>query len=307
MAIPSRYYNLPMELRLLRYFVAVAEELNFTRAARRLHIAQPPLSRQIRQLEELIGVPLLVRDRRPVALTLAGKVLLREARIVLHQVQHALDLTRRSKKSEPRIIRVGIANGLGERVHPVLAAHYKRFPAVDVQCQDVFSTFQNDALRALKIDVGFLRPPVDTLHLQSQPLFKERFMALLPKSSRLAKRKKLRIRQLANETLLLHKRDVSSGVYDKVLELYRAAGVAPRVVHTRTGPWEEVGTMLVASGKGIYIGVGAVLSHPVLGSEVAAVALSEPGATIDVHMAWRRGEASPLVLDFLHSARQVFR
>jgi DNA-binding transcriptional LysR family regulator len=107
--------------------------------------------------------------------------------------------------------------------------------------------------------------------------------------------------------LLLYKREVSSGVYDKVLELYRVAGVVPKVVHTRTGPWEEVGTMLVASGKGIYIGVGAVLSHPVLGSEVAAVALSEPGATIDVHMAWRRGEASPLVLEFLHSARQVFR
>ena len=295
-----------MELRLLRYFVAVAEELNFTRAAHRLHIAQPPLSRQIRQLEELIGVQLFVRDRRRVTLTSAGRVLLREARIVLDQVRHALDLTRRSKKSEPRIIRVGIANGLGERVQPVLAAHHKQFPAVDVQCRDVFSTYQNEALRALTIDVGFLRPPVDTVHLRSQPLFKERFLVLFPKTSPLARNKKVRIRQLSNETLLLHKRDVSSGVYDKVLELYRVAGVVPKVVRTRTGPWEEVGTMLVASGKGIYLGVGAVLSHPVLGKEVAAVPLNEPGATIDVHIAWRRGEESTLILDFLKSARQVF-
>jgi len=84
-----------MELRLLRYLVAVAEELNFTRAAQRLHIAQPPLSRQIRQLEELIGVQLFVRDRRRVTLTMSGKVLLREARIVLNQFQYAVDVTRR--------------------------------------------------------------------------------------------------------------------------------------------------------------------------------------------------------------------
>lgn len=297
----------PMELRLLRYFVAVAEELNFTRAAHRLHISQPPLSRQIRHLEELVGIQLLVRDRRQVTLTVPGKILLREARIVLDQVQYAMDLTRRSKKSEPKIVRVGIANGLGERVHPVLAAHYKRFPGVDIRCQDIFSTFQNEALRALKIDVGFLRPPVDSAHLQSQPLFKERFMALLSKTSPLAKSRQIRLRQLSRETLLLHKRDVSSGVYDKVLDLYRAAGVAPKIVRTRTGPWEEVGIMLVASGKGIYIGVGAILSNSVLGKEVVAVPLSEPGATIDVHMAWRRGEESALVLDFLKSARQVFR
>ncbi len=296
-----------MELGLLRRFVAVAEELNFTCAAQRLHIAQPPLSRQIRQLEELIGVQLFVRDRRRVTLTIPGKVLLREARIVLAQFQHAVDLTRRSKKAEPRMIRVGMANGLGERVHPVLAEHHKRFPGVDVRCQDVFSSFQNDALRALNIDVGFLRPPVDTAYLQSQPIFEEQFMALLPKTSQFAKCKRVRIKQLAKETLLLHKRDVSRGVYDKILELYRQAGVVPKVVHTPTGPWEEAGTMLVASGKGIYIGVGAIFSHPVFGSEVTTVPLSEPGATIKVHMAWRKDEKSRSVLDFLDSAQEVFR
>jgi DNA-binding transcriptional LysR family regulator len=296
-----------MELRLLGYFVAVAEELNFTRAAHRLHIAQPPLSRQIRQLEELIGVQLFARDRRSVTLTNAGKVLLREARIVLDQFQHAVDLTRRSRKTEPSIVRVGIAHGLGERVHPVLSVHSRRYPAVDVQCQDVFSTFQNEALRALRIDVGFLRPPVDIAHLKSRALFKERFMALLPKTSRLAKHKKVSVKQLVNETLLLHKRDVSSGVYDKVVELYREAGVVPRVVHTRTGPWEEAGTMLVASGKGIYIGVGGALSHPVFGSEVTTVPLREPGATIEVHMAWRKDEKSKLVFDFLNSVQEVFQ
>jgi DNA-binding transcriptional LysR family regulator len=295
-----------MELRLLRYFVAVAEELNFTRAAHRLHIAQPPLSRQIRQLEGLIGGQLFVRDRRRVTLTISGKVLLREARIVLSQYQYAVDLTRRARKAEPSIVRVGIAHGLGERVHPVVVAHYRRFPGVDVQCQDVFSTFQNEALRALRIDVGFLRPPVDTAHLESRPLFEERFMALVPKTSRLAKYKKVRIKQLSHETLLLHKRDVSSGVYDKVVDLYREAGVAPRVIHTRTGPWEEAGTMLVASGKGIYIGVGAVLSHPVFGSEVTTIPLSEPGATIAVHIAWRKDEKSKLISDFVDSVQEVF-
>ena len=95
--------------------------------------------------------------------------------------------------------------------------------------------------------------------------------------------------------------------FDKVVDLYRKAGVAPKVVHTRTGPWEEAGTMLVASGKGIYIGVGAVLSHPVFGSEVTTVPLSEPGATIEVHMAWRKDEKPKLIFDFVDSVQEVFR
>ena len=112
-----------MELRHLRYFIAVAEELNFTRAARRLHIAQPPLSRQIQQLEEEIGAQLLSRDRRRVALTEAGQTFLVEARRLILQAEHAIELVRPSRKAICGLVRVGIGAGLGKEVANVLSHH----------------------------------------------------------------------------------------------------------------------------------------------------------------------------------------
>ncbi len=176
--IPIRYYNSHVELRHLRYFIAVAEALNFTKAAQRLHIAQPPLSRQIRQLEEEIGVQLLIRDRRRVELTDSGRVLLKEARILVAQTAHAVDAARCTKRGATGIVRIGMGLGLGEQVNRVLMEHARRFPAVEIQCEEIVSTHQNEALREHRIDVGFLRPPVDSVHLVSEAICEERFLVL---------------------------------------------------------------------------------------------------------------------------------
>lgn len=296
-----------MEFRHLRYFIAVAEALNFSRAARKLQMAQPPLSRQIQQLEAELGVKLFVRDRRKVELTDAGRVLMHEGRILVNQTMLTMDAVRRADKGEYGLVRVGLGSGLGKRIKRVLVDHEKRYPDVDVQCKDILSTFQNEALVERKVDVGFLRPPVDLLHLVSEPLFEEQFLVFLSKANPLARRRKLKLRQLANETLLLYDRNQSMGVFDKTLELYRHAGVSPRILFTSTAPHEEAGAMLVASGKGIYLGVGAVLSNPMGGSEVATVLLDEPEAKIEVHMAWRKGENSSAVLAFLDSVRRLYK
>ena len=296
-----------VELRHLRYFIAVAEALNFSRAARKLQIAQPPLSRQIQQLEAELGVKLFVRDRRKVELTDAGRVLMHEARILVSQAMLTMDAVRRADRGQYGLVRVGLGSGLGKKIKRVLVRHAQRFPDVDVQCKDILSTWQNDALLERQIDVGFLRPPVDLLHLVSEPLFEEQFLIFLNKRNPLSRRRRLKLRQLANETLLLYDRNQSIGVFDKTLELYRHAGISPRIVFTSTAPFEEAGAMLVASGKGIYLGVGAVLSDPVSGSEVATVPLDEPEARIEVHMAWRKGENSNAVLAFLDSVRRVFK
>lgn len=148
---------------------------------------------------------------------------------------------------------------------------------------------------------------MDLLHLASEPLFEEQFLVFLNKANPLARRRKLKLKQLAGETLLLYDRNQSIGVLDKTLELYRHAGISPRIIFTSTAPFEEAGAMLVASGKGIYLGVSAVLSDPTSGSEVATVPLDEPEARIEVHMAWRRGENSRAVLAFLDSARRLFK
>ncbi len=296
-----------MELRQLRYFIGVAETLSFTKAGQRLHIAQPALSRQIRHLEEEIGVALFVRNRRKVELTDAGLIFLREARAVVEQAHHAVQVTHLAQQGAHGIVRIGIASGLASKVSLVLSEHARRFPRVEVQCHDVLSTLQNEALRERKIDIGFLRPPVDESKLKSEPLFEEQFLVYLSKSDPLAKRASLRLKQVAHLPLLLYDRSLSTGVYDKTLELYERAGVVPTIVQTGTAAYEEAGTVPVASGKGIYIGVGAITGHPVIGTGIAAVPLNEPEANIQVRMAWRKNETSPPVLAFLQSVRRVFQ
>jgi len=155
----------PVELRHVRYFIAVAEYLNFSKAAQQLHIAQPPLSRQIRQLEEDLGVTLFLRNKRSVALTKAGQIFLDEARKLIVQAGHAMEAARHAQKGECGVVRIGIASGLGGVVSRVVFEHRKRLPAVEIECRDVFSSLQNDALRKGEIDIGFLRPPLDQLNL----------------------------------------------------------------------------------------------------------------------------------------------
>jgi len=296
-----------MELRHLRYFIAVAETLNFSKASLRLNIAQPPLSRQIKQLEDELGTPLLLRDRRRVALTDAGRIFLQEARAILNHSVHAMESVRRAAKGELGFLRIGIGSGLGHAVNRVLFEHAKSFPGIEIECKDILSTLQNAALREREVDVGFLYPPVDADHVISRPLFEEPFLVYLSSSHPLARRRKLRLVQLKDEPLLLYDRTVSSGVYDKTLELYVKAGLTPRIIRTQTAAYDEAGAILVASGKGIYLGVGAVRSKPGRATEVVTIPLDEPNAKISAHVAWRRGETSGVVLAFLESARRVFQ
>ena len=192
-----------MELRQLRYFVAVAEELNFTKAARRMQIAQPPLSRQIRDLEREIGVRLFERNSARVFLTDAGNRFLNEAHTVLRNAARAIEVARQAKNGESGTVRIGIAKGLGEVVSRVINRHLRLLPGVEIDVQDIASGFQSEALVAGRIDVGFLRPPIDTTKLSSEPLFAERFSVVLPRSNPLAKRKQLRLKHLLNQPLLL--------------------------------------------------------------------------------------------------------
>jgi DNA-binding transcriptional LysR family regulator len=290
--------NAAVELRHVRYFIAVAEELSFTRAAEKLHIAQPPLSRQIRQLEEEVGVELFIRNRRRVLLTSNGRAFLLEARKLIAQAERAMKSLRPASHGESGTVRVGIAAGLGEAVAACLKAHLERFPAIDVEFRDILSSLQNEALRGRTIDMGFLRPPIDTQHLVSKRLFDERILVMISKDNPLAKRRSLCVKHLAHETLLLHERHVSIGVYNKVLDLYHKAGVRPNILQTPTGPYEQAGTMLVAEGKGVFLVCGSMVQRS-FEHEVITIPLDEPDAIFPVHIAWRKDEHSPTVLHML--------
>jgi DNA-binding transcriptional LysR family regulator len=296
-----------VELRHVRYFIAVAEYLNFSKAAQQLHIAQPPLSRQIRQLEEDLGVTLFVRSKRRVELTKAGLVFLDEARKLVVQAGHATEAARHAQKGEFGVVRIGIASGLGGVVGRAVAEHCRRFPAINIECKDVFSTVQNEALHKHDIDVGFLRPPVDPVNLDCELLFEEEFVVILPKAHRLANRKSVRLADVADETLIIFDRKFSSGLYDKVLGLYSRLGLTPHFAVTHVEAHEEAGAIMVASGKAIFIGAGAIVTRSVDGIQLASVPLNEAEAKIEVYMAWRKDEVSAAVLSFLDSVREVCR
>jgi DNA-binding transcriptional LysR family regulator len=292
-----------MELRHLRYFIAVAEEMNFTRAAKKLHIAQPPLSRQIKVLEDELGVMLLLRTSRSIHITEAGRVLLMEGKQLLSQAAEIVERVQRAGTRSSQCVRVGFATGLGDALQLVLERHLSIYPEAEVQYRNLLSSEQSVALMERKIDVGLMRPPFDQSSLNGETLYQERLMALLPKGHPLVKSRSLSLSQLADDTILLHKRSASVGLYDKVIELLRDAAIQPKLVQTKTGPYEEAGTVLVASGKGIYIGGGAAISHPGASRQVRAIPLSDPNATIGICMAWRKEKQPPLVLGFLDSMR----
>ena len=296
-----------MELRHVRYFLAVAEYLNFSKAAAQLHIAQPPLSRQIKQLEEDLGVALFVRNKRRVELTKAGRVFLDEARKLVVQAGHATEAARHAQKGESGVVRIGIASGLGGVVGRAVAEHCKRFPATNIECKDIFSSVQNEALHKGEIDVGFLRPPVDHINLDCELLFEEEFVVILPRTHRLARRKFVRLKDVSDEPLIIFDRNFSSGLYDKILGLYSRQGLTPHFAVTHVEAHEEAGAIMVASGKAIFIGAGAIVTRSVNGIELASVRLNESEAKIEVYMAWRKQEHSGAVLTFLNSVRRVVR
>jgi DNA-binding transcriptional LysR family regulator len=301
-----------MELRQLRYFVALARELNFSRAARRLNISQPPLSRQIQQLENELGLKLFVRDKRSVYLTDAGRALLNDAEALVDHAARFKDMASLAAQGKAGIVRIGIGMGLGDHVNAVVTEHSRHFPSVELELHDIYSTRQNHSLRERIIDVGFMRPPVDT-GLISESIVREHFEVILCRKNRFAQRKSVTLAELAGEPLLIHDRSWSSSLYDKILDLYRKAGVSPKVTQTSSFPYEEAGAMMIASGKGIYLGVsslpgtGTTVCHPLFVDKLSVVPLNEPGAELDVQVAWRARENSVAILAFLKTVRYVFR
>jgi DNA-binding transcriptional LysR family regulator len=178
-----------VEIRHLRYFIAVAERLSFSKAAKECNVSVPPLSRQVRQLEEELGTRLFVRDKRRVALTDAGHALLLQAKAIANQIAHIPESIRLAESGQAGAVRIGIALHLAERLNPALMEYSRRFPNVEIECRDIYSALQNRALAEREIDVGFLRPRVDPVHLVSEPLFEERLVVHVSKQSPLAQRK----------------------------------------------------------------------------------------------------------------------
>ena len=290
-----------MDFRHIKAFIAVADALSVTKAAERLHISQPPLSRHIHQLEHELGITLFLRHRLGVTLTDEGRRLLEKARALDASATDFCDSARQAARGESNSIRIGIGWGLWDVVNRLRVEFGKQRPDVTFEVRDVYCSDDcQEQLRNSVLDVVLTRPPLDETMLDVVPIFHERIQAVVSDASPLASGKEVRIRDLANVPLLLWDRHMGPTLYDQVLDLYARAGVTPTMTPTPgAGPYNHAGLMLVASGKGVYVCLGVPLTSPQPASGVAVLPVGDPGATIEVCVACRKGETSEVVHQFL--------
>ena len=288
-----------MELRHLRYFIAVAEELNFTRAATRLHIGQPPLSMQIRDLEEEIGVRLFERGPRRVALSTAGERFLLHARRILDGVEEAVAEARRAARGELGELRVGFTSSLPftDLLPDALNAYRRRFPQVRLQLREMFTPEQFQALVRGELDVGFVRLQAGTppAGIVLREVARNPLRLVVNAAHRLAGAAQVHLAELAGEDFISFPADVGADLPGVLRALCRQAGFEPRIVQTAREATTQIG--LVAAGLGV-----AVLPAPLESVRIARVrylALAEPEAQFRLALAIREGEPVPTLGGFL--------
>jgi DNA-binding transcriptional LysR family regulator len=292
-----------MELRHLRYFLAVAEELNFSRAALRLHIAQPPLSQQIRQLEDELGLQLLERGSRPLRLTEAGRHFQTEALAVLAKLDEAVAGTRRIGRGEVGWIGIGyVGSAMNLLLPPVLRRFHAEHPGVEVLLYETLPHEQPAALLDRRIHVGFIRPGFDHPELVEESLYDEPICVALPSDHRWANRTGIAIAELVDEPVVLYGGRLSRGVDSSfILSLFRAGGVEPKVAVQ--AQYAESALGLVAAGMGVALAAAGFGLVPRSG--VRFVPVVPPTACFPMKVAYRPTERSPIVLALLKIAREV--
>ncbi|EIU4423693.1 LysR substrate-binding domain-containing protein [Pseudomonas aeruginosa] len=288
-----------MELRHLRYFIAVAEELHFGRAAERLGISQPPLSQQIQALEEEIGARLFERTNRRVELTDAGRLFLDESRQVLAQVDKAVLLARRAHLGELGELKIGFTSSapFTSTIPSSIHAFRKAYPDVHLDLQEMSSRQVLKALLEESLQVGVIRPLAlpDAVHWVE--LFREPLVAVLRADHPLAAGSEdgLAIAALAEEPFVFFPRSYGTGLYDQVIALTRQAGFSPRIAQEASEAMTIIG--LVSAGLGASILPASFRRTRVDG--VVYRTLSDPEATTAVWLVRRQNEGSPLALSFI--------
>ncbi|NIE68729.1 LysR family transcriptional regulator [Burkholderia sp. Ax-1719] len=241
-----------MELKQLRYFVAVAEELHFGRAARRLFISQPALSFDIRKFEEQLGVQLLERSNKAVTLTNAGYVLLEEARRLLEQADEVKRIAARSAHGLAGRLRIGFVNSMLYRGLPAAVSRFEAdHPGVEVVLREMNTIEQVQALQRLQIDLGFAHWGRFPAEVQSETLFSEPFLCCLPAGHALARKRRIDLASLAREPFILFPRSVSPHYHDQIIATCVEAGFSPQIRH-EARLWQTVVTM-VEFGMGVAL------------------------------------------------------
>jgi DNA-binding transcriptional LysR family regulator len=294
-----------MELRHLRYFIAVAEELNFSRAAERLHMAQPPLSQQIRALEDEIEAQLFDRTKRPLQLTLAGQVFLEEARLALAQVDNAVTMAKRASRGEIGRLIVGFNSSMANCLLPdILRVYRDRFPKVELLWRELATSLQLQALRDRHLDVGFFHLMPSMLQesdLCSVTIWQESLIAALPENHRLANEIQVSLTEFARESFILPSRQFAPGLSEQIEHFCQQFGFLPNVIQEGTMMLTILG--LVAGGVGVALLPANTQNIQRKGVIYKNIAESTP--TIPMAAVWRKKDNSPILREFLEVTKAI--
>jgi DNA-binding transcriptional LysR family regulator len=285
----------------LRYFVTVAEELHFGRAAKRLQVAQPALSQQIRKLEQELGVELFHRERgKRIVLTEPGAVLLDEGRKVMQRANAAVLSTQRAARGEIGSVRVGFAPSSAVSVLPLCVRMFRhRRPQVRLELQEMLSEEMANALRAGDFDVGLVRAPTNASGLVLEVIAEESLFVALPSGHWLAGRRRVSIGELADEPLVASSRVGASGWHEDVFALYRRSGLTPSIAQEVSTIQAQLG--LVAAGVGVALVPSSVRELQLAGISMLPV----DAPPLKLLVARREGKPPATLEQFIDCVREA--
>lgn len=285
-----------MELRHLRYFVTLAEELHFGRAAQKLHIAQPPLSQQIRQLEVELGFDLFYRTKRSVELTTAGSVFLQEVQQIFKLLDTAIQSGKKASRGELGKLVIGFVSSAAYNILPLaLRSHRECFADVSLELREMTTSEQLQQLQTGTIDVGFLRPPITSEDLDLEIIYQESLIVALPENHRFADRETISLATLAQEQFIFFPRSLAPGLYDLILDLCLQAGFQPNL--SQEAAQMQTIVSLVAGKIGVAIVPESLQNLQRTG--VVYRMLTEQTPKIAIALTWRKHDKSPTLQRFI--------
>lgn len=292
------------ELSQLRCFVAIAEELHFGRAAARLNMTQPPLSRQLQQLEHIIGTELVERSSRLVRLTAAGRAFLSDARAILRASEEAMVTARRAAQGEGGMVTLGFIPATSYSLLPRLISFLAgEMPQVQFVLKEMVTANQAEALSNGGLDAGILRMPIDLRGLEAVPISHEPFVVAVPSDHALARAGQLAVGDLDRQPLIMYAPSESRYHHDLVSSIFRAAGISPNFVQFA----REIHTMLALVGAGIGIALVPAAAGTLGFSNVTLKQIAlYPTVFSELTLVWRKDSDNPALRLFARQALPKF-
>lgn len=294
-----------MDLRYLRFFIAVAEEMSFTRAAERLHTVQPSLSRQIHRLEEIVGTPLFFRDKHKVELTEAGKVFLEESRSILEQMNRAIERARQRERAQAGVVALGYILGTeGVLFSQLLPVIEQRYPAIKLTYRAMNEPELMAALESKTISMAFCAGPIENPALVSEVAVRQRVIAVLPAGHRLARFERIPVKELAKEKLIQPSSAMAPNYREFLNGIARAAGIDLKghIEHDN----------VLSALQSVSMGAGICLipdyQQGILSNKLVARELDlDPAPVFDLLAAYRKDDHSVAVRCVLAVIRECLR